>query len=427
MSLLLSAYRGVTACSMPILQAYLDLRLKKGKEHPTRLHERFGYPSLKRPTGHLVWLHAASNGELSSALPLLRALLALQPDWMALVTTGTVTSAATFEKEVTSLPAGRVMHQFIPVDHPTCVKRFLDHWRPNAAIWMESELWPNMLLSLKERHIPAILTNARMRPKTAQTWQRFSGAAKELMACFESVLVMDPQFESLFKTLGARDVRYMGNLKLDRPAPSYDTESLTALRQMIGDRRVIGTLQTHPTDELFFAENFIRLKKEYPDLLGIVAPRHPRRRDEIIADLQNTGLSIAVRSLEEPITPHTDLYIADTMGEMGLWYNLCAFGVIGGSFFPFGGQNAFEGTHSGCIPIYGPYMFNFVEMTHILEEHDVGIKVAERDELYPVLLNLLQHPDTLKQKQDKARLLATSFTGITPDIAAFINQRILES
>jgi 3-deoxy-D-manno-octulosonic-acid transferase len=427
MSFLLSAYRGVTACSMPILQAYLDLRLKKGKEHPTRLHERFGHPSLKRPTGHVLWLHAASNGELTSALPLLRQILTLQPDWMALVTTGTVTSAATFEKEMTSLPAGRVMHQFIPVDHPTCVKRFLDHWRPNAAIWMESELWPNMLLSLKERHIPAILTNARMRPKTAQTWKRFAGPAKAMMDCFESVLVMDPAFETLFKELGARNVRYLGNLKLDKPAPPYNADILAQLQIAIGDRPCIGAIPTHPTDEIFFAENFIRLKKDYPDLLGIIVPKHPKRRDEIIAELQKTGLSLAVRSLDEDITPHTDLYIADTMGEMGLWYNLCDFGVTGGSFFAFGGQNPFEGTHYGYIPIYGPHMFNFLEMTSILEQHDVGIPVAERDGLYPVLLDLLQNPDTLKTRQDRARALATSFTGITPTIADYINTHIMAS
>ncbi|HEY1096281.1 MAG TPA: hypothetical protein VGF14_03480, partial [Alphaproteobacteria bacterium] len=232
-------------------------------------------------------------------------------------------------------------------------------------------------------------------------------------------------FIPVFKEFGARNALYLGNLKLTVPPPVVDAEKLTALRTMIGDRLCIGTFSTQPTDEAFFAENFRKLKKEFPGILGIIAPRHPTRGNEIKQELEAMGLKVAQRSADEPITPETDIYLADTMREMALWWSLCPVGVIGGSFFPFGGQNPFECTHFGCIPVYGPHMFNFPELTKILEERNVAIPVASREELFSTLKRLLEDKANLHNRQVDARMLAKEFANSIAPIADYITSHIM--
>ncbi len=423
----LTLYRTLTVLSAPILKALLHRRLQHGKEDAVRLSERIGQPSLPRPTGKLLWVHCASVGELLSVIPLLNILLEQKPDWQALITTGTVTSAALFAEQVKNLPAGRVIHQFIPLDHPAWVKRFLNHWQPDAVLWLESELWPNWLQAIKTRHIPSLLLNARMRPKTARTWQFLKREITEMLSGFTAILTGSRDFVALFKQYGAKDVSYIGNIKLANPAPGVDATKLADLCAIIGDRLCIGCLQSHPTDEPFVAENIMRLKADFPTVLNITVPRHAKRGPEIASELNAMGLNVALRSNGEPITSDTDVYIADTMGEMGLWYSLCEFGVIGGSFFPFGGQNPFEGTHDGCIPVYGPHMFNFKALTECVEERHVSVSVPDRDALYPALFHLLQQPQELRIKQIAAKELATESGNILPQTADYIIKTIMPS
>lgn len=422
---ILSLYRGLTCVSGPALKAYLHKRLARGKEHAARLPERLGQPSQPRPPGKLLWVHGASNGELMSAVPLLNALLTAHPEWQALVTSGTVTSSATFERLAPTLPPGRVTHQFIPVDHPRWVKQFMDHWRPDGVVWLESELWPNLLQAIKTRRIPAVLVNARMRPKTFKRWQMLQSAAHEMLSTFQSVLVMASDMVPMFTALGAQNVLAMGNLKYANPPAACDPVKLAALQDMIGNRLCIGAFSTHATDEALFTQTIIQLKSDHPDVLGIVAPHHATRLPDIEAELKTMGVTVAVRSRQEPITAHTDIYIADTRGEMGLWHNLCEMGMIGGSFFPHGGQNPFECTHTGCVPVYGPHMFNFTDMINMLEERNASLPVADKTQLYPALRDLLQNPAQLADKQQSARAMADDCRHVIEPIAALIATRVM--
>lgn len=400
--MLFSIYRTLTSLSAPVLNRVLHQRRARDKEDRARMQERRGHATLARPAGKVMWIHGASVGESLSVLPLLNTLMARLPDWHFLMTTGTVTSA---QLMATRLPEN-VMHQFIPLDHPKWVRRFMDHWRPDAAIWLESELWPNLLHEIEKRGVPAALVNARMRPDTFAKWQHAKGLAAKMLGAFTLTLVGARDYLVYFKTLGAKNVHYLGSLKLGAKALPVDPDKLYQLKTMIEMRPCIGFLQTHPTEEDLAAEVFHELKKSQPGLLAVVAPRKHTRGQEIKDDLQEKGLNVALRTLGEEITPQTDVYVADTIGEMGLWYTLCPVTVIGGSFVNFGGQNPIEGMHFGAAVLYGPFMFNFPELCAVLEEAGAAIPVASREALLPALQDLYRHPDKLATIKTAAMALA---------------------
>lgn len=425
MSTLLTFYRALTGISGPALKIYLNKRLQRGKEDPQRLRERFGEASLPRPSGKLLWIHSASNGEILSILPMVPILLAKKPDWNILMTAGTRSARDSFDKQAANFPPGRVIHQFIPVDHPSWVHKFMNHWHPDAVIWMESELWPNLLHAIRKRNLPAVLLNARMRPNTVKRWRSLTSAVREMLSTFCTVFVMAKNFAPIYQEFGARQIEYFGNLKIDKPPLAVDTAALQELKTMIGNRPCISAIATHPTDEALFAETYQKLKAEHPTLLGLIALKHPSRGEDVRAELATMGLNVSLRSTGDAITPETAIYIADTFGEMGLWYNLAPFGLIGGSVFPFGGQNPYEGIHFGFVAIYGPYMFNFPDTTAILEENDISVLIDDKSKLYEAMKYLLDHPDVLSRKQETAKRVATESTHIIEPTADYIVQHIM--
>ncbi len=395
-------YRALTSLSAPALERMTQNRLRAGKEHPERFTERFGQTSVGRPLGKLMWLHGSSIGESLSILPLLNTLQARLPDWHFMVTTATLTAADVMAQR---LPQN-VIHQFVPWDHPKWVAKFLDHWRPDAVVWLESELWPNMLHEFSERKIPAGLVNARMRPKTFERWRVAKPLAGKMLSAFAFILVGARDYIHSFKELGGRNIRYIGSLKFGAKALPFDAQKLSDLKTQIGARPVIGFLQTHPTEEHLAGEAFLELKKSVPDLLAIVAPRKNTRGAEIKSELSGMGLNVALRTAHEKIAPETDIYVADTIGEMGLWYSLCPLVVIGGSFIPHGGQNPIEGTHFGTGIIYGPYMFNFPELCAVLEEGGAARMVPTRDALAQSVSELLKQPEKLSAMRSASAALA---------------------
>ncbi len=417
--MLYSLYRLATSVSAPILKNLVRKRLSVGKEKPDRYLERFGVASKPRKSGKLIWVHGASVGEALSALPLLDALRARLPDWNFLITTGTVTSADLMAQRLPDW----VTHQFIPLDHPEWVVAFLNHWRPNAVLWMESELWPNMLHELAARRIPAGLINARMRPKTFAKWRYAKSLTKKMLGAFAFILVGARNTINAFKILGGRDVSYIGNLKFGAKALPVDTDKLVELKDQIGLRSCLGFLQTHPTEEMLAAQTLRELKKIKNDLLLIIAPRKSTRGREIKNELESLGFNVALRSMGETITADTDIYVADTIGEMGLWYSLCPVTVIGGSFIPFGGQNPLEGTHFGTAILYGPAMFNFPELCTVLEEGKAATMVSTREQLLPTLSNLYQHPQNLDGMRAASRALANQSHAV---VEAFANRIVTE-
>lgn len=413
--MLYSIYRGATGLSGPFLKSLLHKRLDKGKEDAARYTERYAQTSINRPNGKVMWLHGASVGEALSILPLLNTLQSRLPDWHFLLTTGTVTSAELMAKRLPD----NVVHQFVPWDHPVWVKRFFDHWQPDAVIWLESELWPNILHEITTRQIPAGLINARMRPSSQKKWRYAPGLGRKMLSAFTFTLTGAREYLPVFKAMGAKNVSYIGSLKFGaRPLP-VDIKKLDAMKTMIGDRPCIGFLQTHPSEEIMAAEILQSLRQIKPDLLGIIVPRNNTRGRAIQDEIKNTAL----RTANEIITPQTQIYIADTIGEMGLWYSLCPTAVIGGSFIPFGGQNPIEGTHFSTAILYGPGMFNFPELCLALEEAKAAKRVCGKDELLATLQQLLQQPETLQAMRHASHLLANQNVSV---IDAFADEIMIQ-
>jgi len=375
----LALYRLLTSAAEPLAGVVLRGRAKRGKEDAARIAERLGHASLPRPAGSLVWLHAASVGESLSILPLIERLRAERPDITVLVTSGTVTSAALLAQR---LPLG-ALHQFAPVDGPRVARRFLDHWRPDVAVFVESELWPNLLGAAKARGAKLALLSARITEDSARGWQRAPGAARALLGSFDLVMAQDSASEARLKALGARTAG-LANLKLVGEPLTCDAKQLAALRKAAGKRPVVFAASTHPGEEEMIASAV-----PWGALL-VIASRHPERGESVTASLQMMNLTTARRSFNEPLTAETQAYVADTLGEMGLLFALADVAVMGGSFAPgIGGHNPLEPARLGVPVVSGPHVFNFAEVYDAMVGADAAVIAAGFEELSAELETLV--------------------------------------
>ena len=389
---MLTLYRAATTAALPLIDLLLWRRAGRGKEDPTRIDERRGIPSLERPAGRLIWLHAASIGEAQSILRLVERLLRDRPDLSALVTTGTVTSA---ELLASRLPA-RAMHQFVPVDRAPWVRRFLDHWRPDAAFWVESELWPNLLLETRARRIPLALVNARISEKSHAAWHRAPGIARRLLDAFDVILAQDDTIAARLRDLGAASVDVTGNLKAAAAALPADADQLIVLQEAFANRPLWLAASTHPGEETMVGAAHRHAAATHLGLLTILVPRHPRRGEEIAAELTATDLRVARRSAGEPVTPETDIYVADGTGELGLFYRLAPLAFIGGSLVPHGGQNMLEAAQLGCAILHGPHVANFRIIADELAAAGATHAVSDAEALADAVARLLGRPAELR-------------------------------
>lgn len=392
-SRLLSAYRTVTSYAEPLAARLLQQRLARGKEDGDRLPERLGRPGRVRPKGSIVWIHAASVGESVSVLPLIRELGRLKPDAAVLVTTGTVTSGRMM---VERLPPN-AFHQFVPVDTPNAVRAFLDYWRPGLALWVESELWPNMLHETKLRQIPVVLINARMSDGSFKRWRRARGMAAELLGTFDLCLAQDEDVAAKLDYLGAQHVETPGNLKLVGEPLPYDAGILGELQAAVGRRPVWLLASSHDGEEQLAAFTHRDLAAHIPDLLTIVVPRHPQRGPQVASSLAPL-FRVARRSNGELPRPDTELYIADTMGELGVFYRLCPLAVMGGSFVPHGGQNPLEPARLGVAVLSGPHVNNFRDIYKSLVASGGAEVLASNDQLTQRTGQLLTDHGELMQR-----------------------------
>jgi 3-deoxy-D-manno-octulosonic-acid transferase len=370
----LIAWRLLTRLLEPLAPRLLDARAKQGKEDLERVDERLGHASVARPDGDLVWLHGVSVGETLSLLPVVERLRRARPDLSVLVTSGTLTSAQLLARR---LPAG-VIHQFAPVDAPGAVAAFLDHWQPSLAVFVESELWPNLILGARGRGVKLVLASARITEKTVDGWRRFPGAAREILSAFDRILPQDETSAARLHSLGARIDGHV-NLKLSGEAPPHDAAAFTRLSAAIGDRPVVVAASTHDGEEIALVRALDKLADR---LCLILVPRHPARSPEIAAALSRDGYRFALRSQGREPDRDTDLYLADTLGEMGLFLRLADVVVMGGSFSaalekpPVGGHNPLEPARLGKPAVTGPDMTNWAAVTEALVEAD-GLAVVE--------------------------------------------------
>src|SRR5690242_9852879 len=354
-------YRGLSSAMMPLAPALIRRRLKLGKEDPERIGERRGITRNTRPHGPLIWIHGASVGEVLAAVALIERLRAL--NIRILLTSGTVTSAAIVAKR---FPAD-VIHQYVPYDSPRYVARFLDHWRPSLALFIESDLWPNLILSSAARRLPMVLINGRMSQRSFPRWRRVAGTISALLEKFDICLAQSPTDAERFSTLGCRNVITTGNLKLDVSAPPADPAKLERLMSMTRGRPIVVAASTHPGEEEIAIETHRTLAGFFPGLLTVIVPRHPDRGNAITRTIAAAGLKFGLRSREELPTGAIDIYVADTMGELGLFYRLSEIVFMGGSLVEHGGQNPIEAVKLGAAIVHGPHVFNFADVYEALD------------------------------------------------------------
>lgn len=361
----------------------LQRRQADGKEHAARLGERMGAAGHDRPDGQLVWFHAASVGEAASLLELLRRLGEGRADLTCLITSGTVTSA---QFVASRIPEGCI-HQFVPLDVQLWVTRFLDHWRPDLAVWTESELWPAMLVETYRRGIPMLLINARISSASSRRWRLLGGTARALLRRFDRILAQDAQAAARFAALGADSDRLTvsGSLKEGAAPLPYDEAERRRITAGVAGRPLWLAASTHSGEEEIVVEAHIAARKALPGLGLILAPRHPDRGDGLAAMLKRSGLNTAQRSKGEDITPETDVYLADTLGEMGLWYRIAPVSFVGGSLVAVGGHNPFEPALLGSAILHGPHVHNFADAYRRLAEAGAAVEVRGAPELSAAL------------------------------------------
>jgi 3-deoxy-D-manno-octulosonic-acid transferase len=377
----LRIYRRLSAAVVPLAPALIKRRLKQGKEDPARVGERRGMSENIRPHGPLVWIHGASVGEVLAAAALIEKLRAHKI--RVLLTSGTVTSAAIVAKR---FPAD-IIHQYVPYDSPRYVARFLDHWRPGLALFIESDLWPNLILASAARRLPMVLINGRMSPRSFPRWRKFAGTISALLGRFDICLAQSQTDAERFAALGSRNVITTGNLKLDVPAPPADSAKLQRLMTAVRGRPIIVAASTHPGEEELLLKAHRSLAGFFPSLLSVIVPRHPDRGETIARMITASGLQTALRSREELPTATTDIYVADTMGELGLFYRLAGIVFMGGSLVEHGGQNPIEAVKLGASIVHGPHVFNFTDVYEALD----GAGGARRADTPEALAKQLGH------------------------------------
>ena len=419
--LALRLYRlAAIAAAPPLASRLLAWRLKRGKEHPARLAERYGEASLPRPTGPLIWLHGASVGEMLAVIPLIERIRA--QNFAVLVTSGTVTSAALAEQR---LPAG-AFHQFIPLDAPRFVGRFLDHWRPDLVLFVESDLWPNLILACADRAVPMILVNGRVSERSFSRWRLLPGAIAALLERFDLCLAQSSADAERYAQLGAPRISSIGNLKLDVPAPPVDQSTLRELKSVIGARVVIAAASTHAGEETAIIAAHRRLRAKCPSLLTVIAPRHPERGPGIAELAKVAGLAVALRSRGDLPKPDVDVFIADTLGELGLIYRLAPIVFMGGSLASHGGQNPIEAIRLGAAVVHGPHVWNFAEIYATLDEAHGAELIPDAEALTARLTGWLAKPAARTAVADAAILTVGKLGGALERTLAAVEPYLMQ-
>ncbi len=400
-----AGYRFVGVLLRPVVPFLLSGRVARGKEDPQRLGERYGRASLPRPPGRLIWVHAASVGETNAVLPLIERLTGIG---LAIVfTTTTVTSAAIAAKR---LPRGAV-HQFAPLDLAPFVAGFLAYWRPNLAIFVESEMWPTMVRKLAEADVPLIVANARLSEKSYRGWKRFAGFAGTVFPRITLCLAQSEADAARFAGLGTTDVRAVGNLKFDVPPLAADSAAVARLTTAINGRPVWVAASTHEGEEEIVAEAHKLIRQRHPRVLTIVVPRHPERGDAVRAMIAGKGLTVAQRSRGNPLLDEIDVYLADTLGELGLFYRLAPIAFLGGSLIPHGGQNPIEPTRLDTAVLHGPHVHNFADIYAALDAAVPAAAIADAASLADAVAALLDDPAAVAARAAGGKAGLAQFSG----------------
>jgi 3-deoxy-D-manno-octulosonic-acid transferase len=417
---LLALYRGLTWAATPASGPFLAWRRARGKEDQNRSHERQGLTGQPRPRGHLAWLHGASVGEGLALLPLVEQLIRCGAK--VVLTTGTTASAQILQQR---LPPGS-LHQYAPLDSPRFMARFLNHWQPNLTILAESELWPNLIIETSRRHIPLLIVNARLSQRSLRRWRLVPGLAAALLGRIDLCLAQSPDDGARFVDLGAPHVLVTGNMKFDTAPPPANPAGVAKLTGTIGPRPVWVAASTHPGEEDIVASVHSRLRAQFPGLLTIIVPRHAHRGSTIEAGLAAQGFTIARRAAGAELTGQTEIYIADTMGEIGLFYRVSRLVFMGKSLVSGGGQNPIEPAKLGCAILHGGLTANFADIYALLDRAKGAALTVDADSLAVTLARLLADGGKLRAMARAAAETVQAQAGATLRIMHAIEPYIVQ-
>jgi len=411
-------YRLLSILIYPLIVPYLFFRVLKKKEDKKRLKERFGHATISRPQGHVIWLHAVSVGEANSALILVEELLKFTPNISILFTTTTLTSASIINSKLPEFK-GRVIHQFLPVDSYFCVKSFLNFWQPRVAIFVESEIWPNLIFEVRNMGICAFLVNARMSEKSFKKWLFARKIGFKIFDYFTTIFAQTTEDQKRLAQLSSQEILFYGNLKSQAQNLNFNVAELEKLKAQIGGRKFWLAASTHKGEEEVVIQVHKTLKKEFPDLLTILVPRHPNRAEEIKILLN--GLNFSQRSKNENITQSSEIYLADSLNELGIFYRLANFAFIGGSLLEIGGHNPFEAIKLSCAVISGVGVFNFKEIYKNLSEANACVMVDSAEKLSRAVEKFLKDENAYKEMCDKASSVIENSENIAKKIVSKID------
>lgn len=402
---LLTTYRWAGAAAYPLVGGYVAWRTSKGKEERSRRRERYGVAGHPRPSGPLIWVHAASVGETLAVAPLIDRIVSLGIN--IVLTTGTVTSAGV----VKSRFGDRVIHQYVPLDLKPAVNRFLEHWQPDLAVIAESEIWPMTILELGARRVPQVLVNGRMSDRSFASWKKRAYVAEALFENLAHVIAQSEEDGDRFKALGARPVTVSGNLKGDTEPLPVDEAELAQLRRQIGRRPTWAAISTHDGEEEAAAAVHRMLRPRHPGLLTIIVPRHPNRADELEEQFIKAGQKVARRSRGDALKLDTDILLGDTIGEMGLYLRLTEIAFVGRSLTGEGGQNPLEPALLDTAVLSGRNVQNFREAYKKLVDGGGARFVRDRDMLAGAVSFLLSNPDKRREMMTAGRATVETMRG----------------
>lgn len=403
--MLLRGYRRLTRWGVPFAGTILNWRLKRGKEDPERIQERRGIASIARPDGALIWIHGASVGEVLSILPVVEHIQ--KQGFTVLVTSGTVTAAKTVAQRMPP----QTLHQYVPLDTPKFVNAFLDHWQPGLALIAESEFWPNVLIETSSRNIPVVLVNGRLSQRSFGRWKNAKKTAKALLSSFDLCLAQDGEVAYRLQQLGAQRVLSTGNLKFDVMPPPANAHDMREMLRTIYDRPVFLAASTHRGEDEDVIEAHIEVMRKVPNLLTIIVPRHPERGGEIAHLVQEYQLVPAMRSRNHLPDRGTNIYVADTIGELGLFYRLAPIVFMGGSLIKHGGQNPIEPAKLDSAILHGPYVHSFASIYSELNRQHAAATVTDTHSLAASLLRLLDDPALVRSMAQAAQATVVPLSG----------------
>lgn len=414
------AYSAAANLIAPLAYRRVAAKLRAQGTDPARLQERMGHATAPRPEGRLVWFHAASVGESVSVLRLIAHLGQVHPDLNFLITSGTATSAKIVGKR---LPP-RTVHQFAPLDARRALNRFLTFWRPDAAVFVESELWPQMLSRTAAAGIPLALVNARISDNSARNWKRFPATARYLMDHFRLIHCQDTRTASHLQDLGLTQAEAGVNLKSLSGALPFDPAELERMRDVIGARPVWLAASTHPGEEEIVLAAHKAMTGRHADALLILVPRHPERGSAVETLVAEAGFEGARRSTGMAVTGQTRVYLADTLGEMGLWYQLAPLTCLCGSFSDVGGHNPYEPAHAGSAIVHGPRYANFAETYAQLAAAGAADEVTDSAALCALLTRYLDDPGALNEQRRRARSFAAAQADVLGRFGATLSKAL---